>query len=424
MIAIVGGGLTGLALAYELRRLGAEYLVLEASDRVGGVIRSERVQGRLVEYGPQRARLTDQLARLAGELHLGREMITASAGLPLFVFADGRLRRVPLSVADLLRSDLLSPAARLRLLLEPLTAAPRDDERVSELLTRKMGAQAYRRLLGPLYGGLYASDPADMVVGLSLGATLRELRVARSLLLPLLRRGGGIVPPPAVSFTEGLEALPRALHAAQPDRVRLGARVTAIRREGNGFRVRMGSDHLHAERVVLTVEAAQAAALLREAAPDEAERISGLRYNPLAIVHLLAEDTPEGLGYQVAFGEEMLTRGVTFNHWMFRGEGVHTAFLGGSRGARVPGMSDDAVAGTAIEELRRVTGVSASVLSVARARMPAWDVTWRAVHELSLPAGIFVAANWLARPGIPGRLGQARRVARELAAASDRTGTP
>jgi oxygen-dependent protoporphyrinogen oxidase len=424
MIAIVGAGLTGLALAYELRRLGAEYLVLESSDRVGGVIRSERVQGRLVEYGPQRARLTDQLARLVGELDLDAEMVTASAGLPLFVFADARLRRVPLSIADLLRSDLLSPSARLRVLLEPLTAPPRDDERVSELLARKMGAQAYRRLLGPLYGGLYASDPADMVVGLSLGATLRELGVSRSLLLPLLRRGGRVEPPAAVSFAEGLEALPRALHAAQRGRVRLGARVTAIRREGKGYRVRMGSDHLHAEQVVLTVEAGQAAALLREAAPEEAERISGLRYNPLAIVHLLAAGTPEGLGYQVALGEEMLTRGVTFNHWMFRGEGVHTAFLGGSRGVRVAGMSDEAVGGAAIEEFRRVTGASASVLSVARAGMPAWDLTWRAVRKLSLPEGIFVAANWLARPGIPGRLGQARRLARTLVGASDQPGTP
>lgn len=424
MIAIVGAGLTGLALAHELRRLGADHVVLEASDRVGGVIRSDRVQGRLVEHGPQRARLTQQMTRLIGELDLADQVITAPAGLSLFVFADARLRPVPLSVRELLRSDLLSPPARLRVLLEPLTAAPRDHERVSELLTRKMGAQAYHRMLGPLYGGLYASDPADMVVGLSLGATLRDLGVSRSLLLPLLRRGGRVSPPPAISFADGLETLPRALYAAHRDRVRLGARVAAIRRDGSGFRLRVGTDDLHADRVVLTVDAGQAAAMLREPAPGEADRISELRYNPLAIVHLLAEGTPEALGYQVALGEELLTRGVTFNHWMFRGESVHTAFLGGSRGARVAEMSDGAVADAAVDEFRLVTGASASVLSIVRAEMPAWDVTWQAVQKLSLPEGLFIAANWLARPGIPGRLGQASRLARALVGASDHPGTP
>ncbi|HEX5724750.1 MAG TPA: FAD-dependent oxidoreductase, partial [Longimicrobiaceae bacterium] len=164
MIAIVGAGLTGLALAHELARLGAPHQVLEATGRPGGVIRSGRVEGHLLEWGPQRARMTAQMAALVRELGLGGEVVTAPRGLPLFVYRRGRLRRVPFSPAQLLRTDLLSPAAKLRLLAEPLTAGPRPGESVAGYLSRKLGRAAYEDLAGPLYGGLYASDPADMRV--------------------------------------------------------------------------------------------------------------------------------------------------------------------------------------------------------------------------------------------------------------------
>jgi oxygen-dependent protoporphyrinogen oxidase len=414
LIAIIGAGITGLALARELRRTGREHVVLESATRAGGVIRSDRVAGRVLERGPQRVRMTREMRELVDELDLGREVVTAPPGLPLFVYARGRLRPVPFSPPELLRTDLFTPATKLRLLAEPLTAGASPDERVSTLLTRKFGRRVYEDLLGPLYGGLYASDPAEMVVELSLGHVLQELGVGRSMLLSLLRRGGRVSPPPAVSFRDGLQTLTSALHAADEDRVRLGATVTGLRRSGSRLTLTVGNDEVLADRVVITAAARPTAELIRGLDLEAAGRMEALRYNPLAVVHLSADLELPALGYQVGLGEALVTRGVTFNASLFDRRGVYTAYLGGARAPEVADWPDEVVSDTAVAEFRRVTGASAAVLSVSRASMPAWDASWAALTGLTVPDGVTLANNWTSRPGIPGRLAQARRVALEL----------
>lgn len=414
MIAIVGAGLTGLALSRELRRAGAEHVVLEAAARPGGVVRSGRVDGRLLEWGPQRARLTPALGEIVDELGLAKRLVFAPAGLPLHVYASGRLRRVPFTTGQLLATDLVSTAAKARLLLEPLTPGARGNERVSDFFTRKLGREVYENLAGPLYGGLYASDPADMIVGLSLAHALGELRVGRSLLLPVIRRGGRVVPPPAVSFDEGLQTLTDALHVAAASEVRLSTRVTAIRRARDRLVISFQGGEIPADRVVLTTPASDAGRLLRGLDQDAGDRVASLRYNPLAIVHLQSEADLRGLGFQVGLREDLITRGVTFNHALFGREGVYTAYLGGARAAEVAGWPDDIVGDTAVDEFRRVTGAESDLVAVARAAMPAWDSSWAAIQGLRLPAGVDVASSWWSRPGIPGRLAEANRLAAAL----------
>jgi oxygen-dependent protoporphyrinogen oxidase len=410
----VGAGLTGLALAHELARRGVDHVVLEAADRPGGVIRSSRVEGRVLESGPQRGRMTADLSALVGELGIAREVVYAPEGLSLFVYADGALREVSFSAWSVLAGDLLTWRGKLRLALEPFTAGPRDDERVATLLTRKLGREAYERLVGPLYGGLYASDPANMVVGLSLGHVLREFGVRRSFLLPLLRRGGSIGAPQACSFVEGMQTLTDALHAAHAGAIRLGTPVRGLARSGNGWTLELDGGAVVADVVILTCDARAAAGLLAGAAPDVAERVQRLVYNPLGVVHLHAETDLRGLGYQVGLGEDLATRGVTWNDSLFGREGVYTAYLGGAKNPAVVEEPDEWLGQLAADEFRRVTGCAARVLAVARERMPAWDVSWHALEGLEIPPGIQIAANWMSRPGIPGRLAEARRLAERL----------
>lgn len=417
VVAIVGAGITGLVLAHELARRGVDFVVLESAGRVGGVIRSAVVDGHLLEWGPQRSRLIGPLAALVKELGLEDQVILAPTGLPLLVYAAGRLRTVPFSAGAWLTGDLLSAGGKVRALLEPFTAGPRDQESVAAYFTRKLGRQAYERLAGPLYGGLYASDPADMVMGLSLGHVLREFGVGRSLALALLKRGGAISPPAACSFRDGLATLPRALHRRHAGRVRLETPVEHLRRAGDGYLLETPGGTIEARHLVVTTPAPVAARLLGAVAPEAAGRIATLNYNPLAVVHLHAEHgVPEGLGYQVAFGEPLRTRGVTFNHSLFGRTGVYTAYLGGARHPGVVDLPDDQVGRLAVDEFAQVTGAAATVLSVARERMPAWDRSWAALAGLSLPPNLHLAANWQSRPGIPGRLAQARALADRLAA--------
>jgi oxygen-dependent protoporphyrinogen oxidase len=415
VIAIIGGGISGLALAHELASRGRPFVLLESAARAGGVIRSGRVDGHVLEWGPQRARLTPTFAQLVTDLDLGSQLITAPRDLPLYVFRNGALRRVPFTARDFLASDILSWRGRLRLLLEPFTTAARDDETVADLLTRKLGREAYENLAGPLYGGLYASDPEQMVVGLSLRHALRELGVRRSILLPLLARGDMAAAPAACSFRDGMEALPRALYRRHAANIRLDTSARTLERDGSGWVVRTDTERIAAEHVVLTTAAAASARLLRDAAPAAAERIGALHYNPLTVVHLHAETALRGLGYQVSFAEPLVTRGVTWNDALFGRKHVYTAYLGGAQNPWIALEPGQRAGDLAVAEFRTVTSCEARVLSIAQEKMPAWDRSWSALQSLDLPRNLHIHANWYARPGIAGRLSVAAQLAEQLA---------
>lgn len=418
-VAVVGAGVSGLVLCRELTVRGREVLALEARDRPGGVIESRRLEGRLLELGPQRTRLTPPVAGLVDDLGLREELVTADPDLPLFVYRDGRLRRAPLGPGAFVRTDLLSPRGKLRLLAEPLTGPPRPEESVGGALRRRYGPEAYRHFLGPLFGGIYASDPDRMPARHSLVPLWRALGAPRSLVWSAAFRrltGGGR--PPAASFRDGLETLTDALGRACGDRLCLEAPVDRVDpgRETHRLRLRSGSV-VRARAVVLTVPAAETARLLESDGGPDVEPLRRLRYNPLAVVHLVSPLERRGFGYQISLGETgFATRGVTWNASLFGRDGVHTAYLGGMGGEDAVDRPDEWLGETAAREFERVTGAAARPISVHRTRIPAHDGSWRSLEEAreAVPPGVHLSANWESQAGIPARVREARALAARL----------
>jgi len=416
-VEIVGGGITGLALAHFLRGRGIECAVREASDRPGGVIESGRAGGRVLDFGPQRTRLTPAVADLVDALGI-RDRTVAAPDLPLFVYHDGALRRVPRTLRGAAATDLLSPSGKLRALLEPVRGLPRAGESVEGYFQRAFGSEVARRLGGPLYAGLYASDPAEMPVEHSLARAFDRLGVERSVLLAALRaRIRGRTPPPAVSFEDGMETLPRALYRRHRESVRLGEAVTDIRHDGEKYSLTADGDEPTADAVILTTPAYASARIIEGFDDRAARRLEDLTYNPLAVVHLRSVAGLDGAGYQVSLDADLVTRGVTCNDALFDRDGVYTCYLGGATRPGVVEWSPDRLGRVAAGEFERVTGSEARVLSAQRypRAMPAYDDSWDALADVSLPEDVHLCASFESRAGIPGRIRAAKRLAASLA---------
>lgn len=430
MIGIVGGGISGLAVAQGLASKGVAHVVFESSPDVGGVMRTVTVDAVPLDVGPQRTRLTQEVADLVDAAGLGDQILRAEEDLPLWIYRAGKLRRVPFSLSEALTTDLLGTTGKMRALLEPFTAPLKSEETVARFFTRKFGQEAYRNLIGPLYGGLYASDPARMYARHGLRITLDHFGVGRSLLVAMLRRGAEARRAvDTITFREGLQSLPRALAALEGVNVRTGVAVRGLERLADGgwrlaversdsagapqaeFRRAAG---VHVDRVVLSCPSREAAALLEEAAPSAARRMARLNTNRLAVVHLRSNFQAEGFGYQVAFGETLETRGCTWNASIFGRPGIYTCYLGGMKHPELVDWSDPRIGETARREFQTVTGSEARVLNVSRTYVPAWDRSWDALENLELPQGIHLCSNWSARPGIPGRARQAAELVRAL----------
>jgi oxygen-dependent protoporphyrinogen oxidase len=431
-VAVVGAGITGLALTHHLAERGVDCVTFEAREQPGGVIQSTEAGGLVAEIGPQRLRATPGIRDLAAAAGIEDRLVTAKDGA-IYVYAGGRLREAPTSVEAFLRTDLLSWPAKLRLLAEPLTRSADPRESVAEVFTRKFGRAAYERFIGPLYGGLYGSDPAEMPAAFALSGLLERAEETGSLLSAFRQRVGRGEQAPPASVEGGLQELPRALAARYGDRVHLGEPVTDLAPAGQAdegrrvagvpdggrprFAVETAADSYRVDDVVVTAPADAAADLLAGLV-DGAEALRELTYNPLALVYLAADSDPgAGLGYQVGYGEALRTLGVSFNGRLFDRDGLCTVFLGGMHDPGVLEEGDDRLGRIAREEFETATGCSAEVVGIERRErwFPAYDHSWWGIEDLETPPGIHLATNYTARMGIPSRVREAEQVAERLA---------
>ena len=417
-VGIVGAGITGLALTHHLAERSVDAVTFEADDRPGGVIRTGHEDGRVLEWGPQRLRLTDPVRELIKAAGVESEVIRADPDLPMYVYADGRLGEAPLSVEVFLTTDLLSLRGKLRVLAEPLTAPGRPEETAAGLFARKFGREAYENVLGPLFGGIYASDPAAMPVRHALSGLLRLESESGSLLRVALSRLRSDRTP-AASFADGMARLPEALAARHGDRIRFGTPVESVTWSGTSeeYRIETADGTEHADHVVLTTPADVTAGIVADLASDSAAALATLNYNPLAMVYLRSDVDARGLGYQVRRDEDLHTLGVSWNASAFDRDGVYTVFLGGMDEPELVQRPDTELESIAREEFEAVMDAGAEAIAVTRWErgFPAYDHTWGALDRVDLPEGVHLATNYTSRMGVPSRVREAKALAECLA---------
>src|SRR5436190_3721110 len=256
-VIVVGAGITGLTVAYELSRRGRAAVVLEAGPRAGGLIRTERSDGFTIEAGPDSLLAAKPAGvELVGELGLEPELLRVRTP-GAFVLRDSTLYRLPspsllglpLSWRGLAGYDLLPWRARLRLSLEP-RVPPRtadDDESVASFFRRRFGPDTVDLIAQPLLGGIHAGDIEQLSMQ-SLFPRLMELERTQGCVLPPSQETGTAPvsrASPFVSLRGGMGSLVEALLRRLPDgSVRLNTPADAIARTDDGWRVATAGETL------------------------------------------------------------------------------------------------------------------------------------------------------------------------------------
>jgi protoporphyrinogen/coproporphyrinogen III oxidase len=446
---VVGAGITGLTLAYRLRRRPDErnVLVLGSADRAGGVIRSAPVGDHELEAGPDSFLVRKPWAvELCREIGLGDDLVERGAGAAQILtprglrpVPAGRLG-VPASARDLWRWDGMSVGARLRAIAEPLVPRRRDqaDESIGSMARRRLGRGATEAIVAPLLGGLSAGDVDRLSVRAMYPDLARWEREEGSLIRGARRSTEASPAPtdgsPFATVRGGLHRIVEALvEGIGPDRVRTGTPVRGVGRDGDGFAVSTDAGPERADVVVVTTSARTAAALLRDVAPDTATHLDRIRSVSTAVALFVY---PEGTGpllpaasgfvAQRRLGLPITAATAISRKWPHPGFGsraVVRAFAGGDGLEAEIDRADDEVLSRAAATLTRVYGLPAP----EQARlvrwpdaMPQYDLGHLDRVEritTSLPAGIHVAGSAFGGVGIPDRI-------REATALAERIGGP
>lgn len=400
-VVIVGGGISGLAIALALRDQaaklagglagGLEVVLLEATPRVGGNIHSERFDGFIVEKGPNgfldNVPATPQLITRVG---LDAELVPASPTAERrYLFRRGRLWALPTSPLAFFGSGLLSLRGRLRVLLEPFARRhPGHEESVHEFASRRIGDEAASILVGAMVSGVFAGDPrrlslpsafpkmAEMEAqhGSLVRAQLAKARARRAA----RRRGeilsvGGPTGPAGrlTSLRSGLDTLPTRITAVLGDVVRVGHAVDAIEPLPSAtsprWRISLRDTlPLEADAVVATSPAGETARMLGGVAPRAAAELGALPTAGLVVVALAFDaaaigGAPAGFGFLVPRGEGPRILGCLWDSSIFprapEGQVLMRAMIGGALDPGAIELDDHTLLEVVLRDLATTMGL-------------------------------------------------------------------
>ncbi|MEY2430467.1 MAG: protoporphyrinogen/coproporphyrinogen oxidase [Acidimicrobiaceae bacterium] len=433
-IAVVGGGITGLAAAYELRARvpEAEIVVFEATDRLGGKVATTTFAGRAIDEGADAF-----LARVPWGLELCRELgieteLVSPAQQSAYVWFDGALRRLPSGLVLGVPTDLDAVAAsgivREQIVVRPAATplAPDDDIAVGALVRAQLGDAVFERLVDPLLGGINAGD-GDR---LSLRAAAPQLAAAAERdrdLVAALRGQPPAAPGPVFYAPVG----------------GMGAIIDALVESltSSGVELRRGTPvddlaTLDAEKIVVAVPAYRAADLVRGAAPAAASLLDNIAYASVVLVTMAYPAASvtrplDASGFLVPRTEGLLMTATSWSsskwaHLSSEASTIVRVSTGRFGDDRATKLDDDALVDALIDEVRATSALEGEPIDV---RVNRWSKSFpqyepghldrvSAIERdlaTALPH-VAVAGAALRGIGVPACIRQGREAARQVLA--------
>ena len=391
-VAVVGGGIAGLAAAWTLRRMGREVALLEATDQVGGMVRTRRVGDYLIEEGPHSflGRATP-LWDLMAELGISGHAVAAQPPAWRFVHRAGKTRRLPVGLWSALSGNWLSTRGKLRAALEPFVpAGAADDESVRAFFARRFGEEVADGLVAPFVTGIYAGDAAQ--IGLAdafpaladfergSGSVLRGAFGAKSRRARAGRRG-------LFSLRDGMATLPRALHSALEQTVSLNHPVQSLHRDDDVWVLGVsGAQEVRAKRVIIAAPPIAATQLIE---PHGVQGLRGVQTCAMALVHLgglESDGHARGFGALIPRGHGVRALGMLLTSSLFpgrapRGRASTAVFFGGAQDPEAASLPDEQLVELALRARHTVFGSTLEPEMQTVVRWPRAIVQYRVGHR-------------------------------------------
>jgi oxygen-dependent protoporphyrinogen oxidase len=399
-VVIIGGGISGLSAAYYLNKEGVRPVIVERAPRLGGVIKTERLHGCIVEGGPDSFMAAKPwCSELIREVGLGDEVINSNDHLrKTWILRDGRLvpmpdglmMMVPTKIMPLVTTPLLSWRCKIRMGLEMLRkpSGPRPDRSVHDFIVDHYGEEALDYLAEPLLAGVYGGDPKLMSVNSVLGRFI-ELEtkygsLSRGTLAAPKPKGSGSGGSLFRTLKNGLGSLVEKLI---PSADIVHGAAEAFVRQGNGYQVRVNGGWMAADQVIFAIPAYNSADLLRPIDPHLADLLSTIPYNDSTTLTLgyrkseFHHDIP-GFGFLVPRKERRFVAACTWINNKFSGRAADDVVLIrcflGQEGVHT---SDKSLTEITCEELDRIMGLKDQPFFSSVSRWPASMAQFTVGHE-------------------------------------------
>lgn len=392
-VAIIGGGISGLTTAFYLeqeRRRGSpvSFTVFEAEPRFGGVIQTERVDGCLIEAGPDSFLSAKPWARdLCDDLRLSSQLIgSRDDGRKTYILINGHLQpippgmqmMVPTRIGPVLTSKLFSGPTKLAIAREylwpPRPLGTDEDESVASFVSRHFNSEVVDRLADPLLTGIYGGEASMLSARATLPLMIDMESRHRSLVRGALAAKGSqnkAIPAQSLfmSMRDGMQRMIESILRQLPrETLRGSRRVEALKAKESTWQITSGDTVEEFDHVILALPAYMSANLIADLPGSErmVELLREISYNSAVTVTLAYEaraiTLPQGFGLLIPRGESKRMIACTFVHNKFEnrapdGTALLRVFMGGARDGEILDQTEEQIIAIVRRELRGILGI-------------------------------------------------------------------
>ncbi len=380
---IIGAGISGLTTAYLLKKRGIEVRVIEKSDTYGGSIRTERINGHLVEHGPnstlETTPLINELLNMLGILD--RKIFASKSSNKRYILRNGRIMPLPMGPGAFLSTKLFSGKAKLRLLKEPfIKSKSNPQETIAEFTRRRLGNEFLDYAINPFVAGVFAGDPENLNVktafpklydleqnyGSLIGGMFKSRKERKK------RNEESKQSAKTISFINGMQELTDSLYENLKDNIEFNCNVSSIANNGVSrlvtYSVNGETKSIETDNLVISIPAYAAAPLIKGIDEDLSRTLADIYYPPVNVIitAFLKKDVNfnlDGFGFLIPGKEKRkflgsLWSSIIFEHRTDDAHHLLTNFIGGSRSPEMTKMDDAESLNTVHGELDSIIGLN------------------------------------------------------------------
>ena len=383
-VVVLGAGISGLTIAYLLNKDGLDVTVLEKKSAPGGSIETKTEAGYLFDQGPNSGLETHPLiAQLVKELGLQDEMIYANKEAnKRYILRNGELHALPMSPPGLVKTNLFSTKAKLRLMAEPFIGRSKDGyyQSISQFVERRLGKEFLDYAINPFVAGVYAGNPDELSVksafpklyeleekygGLIIG-TIKSIRERKK------RAEKSKQSAKMFSFKSGMNIFPKTISGSLKEKVIFETEVTSVEKIDAGYRVKFVQDEkrnsLDCDILISAIPAYAAATLVKDLDTKTAEHLLNVYYPPVLVLYVGYEKSSisrplDGFGFLIPSKENKSFLGAIWSSVLFPercedDQASFTIFAGGSRNPKITEQDKNELVAQVLKEFHEIMKIN------------------------------------------------------------------
>ena len=368
---IIGSGICGLSAAHFLSKKHKDFIVLEEKNKVGGIIQSENRNGFLCENGPNTVLLNNTaIETLIKDIGLWNKIQfpNDTSNKNRFVYQNGKITKIPMSIYEFIFSPLLSFGSKCRLFIEPFISKHTKNTNVFNFVNNRFGKEFHDNIIEPFLTGVYAGDTTKMSAKHSL-KLFWNLEQSYGSVFKGFVKSNKNKKIKSFNFNNGLSQITNQIAYSLKDKIKLDCGVKKIIKNESGYNIICHSNNIECEELICTVPAYSLKKIIWE--KTFAQDLELVQYNPIDVFHFgfhkkNIEKPKEGFGLLTKPSDNKSFLGILFSTEIFnfvspKESKLFTVLVGGERQKEFCKMEKEKLELIILKELEKLIGHSGKI---------------------------------------------------------------